>query len=196
MSAMPITAMVLTIVSKAILFVLCYRVKNPTMYALAEDHRNDVASNIVALGCGLIASFALKHKIKEQLVVLDPVGAIVISVYIIIAWILQANRQVRHLSGLVAEHAFVQRLIYYIYNTSPNITKIDSVNAYHFGTGYLAEVDVVLPPDMELQEAHDIGAELQIRLEKIDEVDRAYVHLDYNTTHYPAIEHKVLTKTD
>jgi hypothetical protein len=37
-----------------VLFVLCYRVKNPTMYALAEDHRNDVASNIVALTCGLI----------------------------------------------------------------------------------------------------------------------------------------------
>ena len=41
-------------VSKAILFVLCYRIKNPTMYALAEDNRNDVVSNIMALACGLI----------------------------------------------------------------------------------------------------------------------------------------------
>jgi hypothetical protein len=37
-----------------VLFVLCYRIKNPTMSALAEDSRNDVASNIVALVCGLI----------------------------------------------------------------------------------------------------------------------------------------------
>ena len=54
MSAFPISAIVITIVSKAILFVLCYRIKTPTMSALAEDHRNDVVSNIVALFCGLI----------------------------------------------------------------------------------------------------------------------------------------------
>jgi hypothetical protein len=54
MGALPVTVMCVTAVSKAILFILCYRVKNPTMSALAEDHRNDVASNIIALCCGLI----------------------------------------------------------------------------------------------------------------------------------------------
>jgi hypothetical protein len=54
MSAFPISIMVITAVSKSILFFLCYRIKTPTLYALAEDHRNDVASNIVALICGLI----------------------------------------------------------------------------------------------------------------------------------------------
>jgi hypothetical protein len=71
MSIVPIIAMVLTIrklktcviknktilsfiVCKSVLFFLCYRIKNPTMSALAEDSRNDVASNIVALACGLI----------------------------------------------------------------------------------------------------------------------------------------------
>ena len=54
MSAFPVSAIVITIVSKAILFVLCYPIKTPTLSALAEDHRNDVASNIVALICGLI----------------------------------------------------------------------------------------------------------------------------------------------
>ncbi|CAF4411091.1 unnamed protein product, partial [Rotaria magnacalcarata] len=54
MSALPISAMAVTIVSKAILFFLCYRIKTPTMSALSSDHQNDVASNIVALICGLI----------------------------------------------------------------------------------------------------------------------------------------------
>mgnify|MGYP002423620312 CR=1 FL=1 len=54
MSAFPIVVMVVTAVSKSILFFLCYRVDTPTMSALAEDHRNDVFSNIVALFCGLI----------------------------------------------------------------------------------------------------------------------------------------------
>ncbi len=54
MSALPISVMVITAVSKAILLVFCYRIKTPTMSALAADHMNDVASNIVALACGLI----------------------------------------------------------------------------------------------------------------------------------------------
>lgn len=54
MGVVPITVMCMTVISKAILFYLCYRVKTPTMSALAEDHRNDVASNIIALGCGLV----------------------------------------------------------------------------------------------------------------------------------------------
>jgi hypothetical protein len=38
-----------------------------------------------------LAYNALQNKIKQEAIVVDPVGAILISVYIIIAWILQAN---------------------------------------------------------------------------------------------------------
>ena len=54
MSAFPISVMIITAVIKSILFFFCYRIKTPTLSALATDHRNDVASNIVALVCGLI----------------------------------------------------------------------------------------------------------------------------------------------
>jgi divalent metal cation (Fe/Co/Zn/Cd) transporter len=54
MSAFPIVVMIVTAVGKSILFFLCHRVDTPTMSALAADHRNDVASNIVALACGLV----------------------------------------------------------------------------------------------------------------------------------------------
>lgn len=56
MSALPIVVMIVTAISKSILFFLCYRVKTPTMSALAADHRNDVVSNIVALFCGLVGN--------------------------------------------------------------------------------------------------------------------------------------------
>lgn len=54
MSALPIIVMAVTAVGKFVLFFVCYRVKTPTMSALAADHQNDVLSNIVALVCGLI----------------------------------------------------------------------------------------------------------------------------------------------
>ncbi|CAF4013153.1 unnamed protein product, partial [Rotaria sp. Silwood1] len=57
------------LVSKAILSFLCYQIPNPTMYAVAQDHRNDVFSNIIALACGIIASKALDGSIKAEEVV-------------------------------------------------------------------------------------------------------------------------------
>ncbi|CAF0756770.1 unnamed protein product [Rotaria sordida] len=193
MSIVPIVAMVLTIVSKSILFVLCYRIKNPTMYALAEDSRNDVASNIVALACGLIASNALHGRIKKEAIVVDPAGGILISVYIIIAWILQANRQVRRLTGLTAEPSFLQRLTHVVYNYRPDIvTKIDFIQAVHHGTNFFVEVDIGLPASMPLAMAHDIGDKLQNQLEAIDDIERAFVHLDFEFSHKPTSEHKVV----
>ena len=41
-----------------------------------------------------------------------------------------------------------------------------------------------------LQEAHDIGESLQQKVESLDDVERAFVHLDFETSHDPSTEHK------
>ena len=51
-----------------------------SMLALAEDHRNDIISNLGAIAFGAIASSS--HKVWW----FDPVGAILISAYIIWSW--------------------------------------------------------------------------------------------------------------
>jgi hypothetical protein len=43
--------------------------------------------------------------------------------------------------------------------------QVDTVRAYYVGTKLLVEVDIVLPPEMELRTAHDIGEGLQHELE-------------------------------
>ena len=50
--------------------------------------------------------------------------------------------------------------------------RIDTVRAFYFGTSYLVEVDIVLPENMLLKEAHDIGEELQQKIEALSEVER------------------------
>ena len=39
------------------------------------------------------------------------------------------------------------------------------------------------------QESHDIGESLQVKIEELPEVERAFVHIDYETTHRPDYEH-------
>ena len=43
---------------------------------------------------------------------------------------------------------------------------------------------------MNLCQAHDIGESLQLKIEHLTEVERAFVHLDYECEHSPFSEHK------
>lgn len=68
------------------------------------------------------------------------------------------------------------------------LMKADIVRAYHFGNNYLVELEVILPENMRVREAHDISLSLQKRVEELDAVERAFVHVDYLPRDYD--EHK------
>lgn len=70
------------------------------------------------------------------------------------------------------------------------INYIDTVFVYHFGTRFLVEVHVVMDPNMILRETHDIAEALQNNIESLPNIERAFVHIDYDFDHKPSDEHK------
>lgn len=44
--------------------------------------------------------------------------------------------------------------------------------------------------DATLRDTHDVAEELQIKLESLPDIERAYVHVDYETTHKPEHAYK------
>lgn len=94
------------------------------------------------------------------------------------------------LTGHTADPHFLSKITWICLNHHEDIVLIDTVRAFHFGNNFLVEVDIVLPEDMSLKEGHNIGESLQQKLEKFPLVERAFVHLDYETTHHPHEEHK------
>jgi len=68
---------------------------------------------------------------------------------------------------------------------SPSIRAIDTVRAYHSGPRLIVEVDIVMYPEDTLRNTHDTAEELQTKLESLPNVERAYVHVDYETSHAP-----------
>jgi cation diffusion facilitator family transporter len=178
----------ITMVVKTILALFCWWVgqkgqKNPSVNAYSEDHRNDVLTNGVALICWWLSTLD-----TSTLWWFDPLGAVLICIYIIVNWISTAQEQIANLTGISAPPEFLNRLTYMAVNHDRKIVAVDTVRAYHFGNQLLVEVDIVLPEDMSLKEAHDIGESLQIKLEDLEEVERAFVHLDWEFEHAP--EHK------
>lgn len=68
---------------------------------------------------------------------------------------------------------------------SPYVISLDTVRAWHSGPRIVVEVDIVLEAEMTLKETHDIAEDLQTKLESLPIVERAYVHVDYETSHAP-----------
>lgn len=65
-------------------------------------------------------------------------------------------------------------------NHDQRIKALDTVHVYHFGERFLVEVHVVFEePETTLQMAHDVAESLQVKLEKLPYVERAFVHCDY-----------------
>lgn len=55
----------------------------------------------------------------------------------------------------------------------------------------MVEVHIVLDENMRLKEAHDISESLQNAIESLPEVERAFVHADYEFEHKATDEHKI-----
>mmetsp|Transcript_18830 Transcript_18830/g.23156 ORF Transcript_18830/g.23156 Transcript_18830/m.23156 type:complete len:471 (-) Transcript_18830:454-1866(-) len=150
---------------------------DPTLDALAQDHLNDALSNAVA-------AFALLCTITSpKLWPIDPIGAILISVYIIYSWYATGREQIEQLTGKVAPQDFIDELTYIASNHNPDML-VDVCRAYHFGPKFLVELEVVLPRDTLLFDSHDIGMDLQYEIESREEVERCFVHIDYEKREY------------
>ncbi|VDC05756.1 unnamed protein product [Peniophora sp. CBMAI 1063] len=167
---------------KFILFVYCtsLRKKSAQVHMLWEDHRNDLFIN----GFGLLMSAGGSKLVWY----LDPMGAIIIAAIVIASWINTIYGQFELLAGKSAPHEFLQLLVYNAMTFSDEIDKVDTVRAYHSGPEYFVEIDIVMDASTPLWKAHDISQQLQDKIEVLPNVERAFVHVDHETTHTP--EHR------
>ena len=84
------------------------------------------------------------------------------------------------LTGYTASPQMLSQLTWLILHHDPRILYVDDLKAFHLGgSQHVVEVDLVLPARMGVQESHDIGETLQLKLEQLPSVERAFVHVDY-----------------
>jgi cation diffusion facilitator family transporter len=178
-STILILSTVVAVKAVAALWCFNYAKGSLTLRALAEDHRNDVVANLVTL-LGFVASTYLT-------VWMDPILALLVTLFIMKVWGAQVLSQLHMLSGHVAGASLRNAVTLLACNHDPRVLMLDTVRAFTSGTGYIVEVDFVLPKDMPLEIAHGIGERFQLFLENTPglHVDRAYVHLDIDAIHNP-----------
>lgn len=172
------------VASKGMLFFLCTSLRNisATCEALALDHLNDVMTNSATL-----LAIGVASRFRDEAWWLDPAACIILSVIMLRIWFKTGMDHVRLLISVAASSQQLSKLTYVAY--SHPALFVDTVMAYYVGARLQVEVDIVLPAKLPLNKAHDIGEALTLRLEALDDVERAFVHLDTEWDHMRAIEH-------
>ncbi|KAJ3430794.1 metal tolerance protein c3-related [Anaeramoeba flamelloides] len=163
--------LIATVVVKFFLWLLCRKSKQDLVKALADDHRNDVWSNFFGIIMALIGTYLVWW--------FDLVGAMLISGLILFNWAKTMFENIMLLIGKGAPMDFLNRITFLVMTHNEIIQGVDKVKAYQFAQNYFVEVDIILPKDMLLIDAHDIGESLQRKIEALEEVDVCFVHVDY-----------------
>ncbi|KAK3065347.1 hypothetical protein LTS18_014191 [Coniosporium uncinatum] len=174
-----VIAVAIAFMTKFALFLYCWSLRNvySQIRILWEDHRNDLLIN----GFGVMTSVG-GSKLRWWI---DPMGAIILSVLIAALWLRTAWSEFQLLIGVTADTHMLQLITYISMTHSPMIQSLDTVRAYHSGPRLIVEVDIVMDPDETLRATHDVAEELQTKLESLPNVERAYVHVDFETSHSP-----------
>ncbi|CAE6437589.1 unnamed protein product [Rhizoctonia solani] len=149
-----IAIMVVTIATKTVAWLLSAQIKSNGVQALAQ---------------GLAGATNLPW--------LDPLGGIILSLYIIIEWTETLMLNFRQLSGRAADPDEYQRMLYLITRfTTPQVSYLE---VYHAGTELICEADVQFPKQTSFEEVHNVSEAIQVALECLEDVNRAYIHADF-----------------
>jgi cation diffusion facilitator family transporter len=173
-------AVTIAFTTKLLLFLYCFTLRHQysQIRILWLDHRNDLVIN--ALG---ILTSLLGAKLRWWI---DPAGALTLASLIATLWLHTAYREFQLLIGVSADTETLQLITYLAVTHAPDaVLALDTVRAWHSGPRLVVEVDLVMAPEASLRETHDIAEALQCKLESLPGVERAYVHVDYETTHKP-----------
>lgn len=195
-------ALAATVVIKGIIWFGCIRVKTTQVQALAQgtaphpnndpsypspatnlppflienpsDCKTDVVFNTLSLLFPLLG-----HRLS--LWWLDPVGAALLSLFIIYDWAETCVDNVARLTGSAVAPDVLQKVTFLAWRFAPVVDAYKTITAYHAGDGVWVEIDIMLTEGTRLSEAHDVAETLQYCLEGLSEVDRAFVSVDYTS---------------
>lgn len=128
---------------------------------------------------------------------LDPLGATLLSLYVIYDWADTSFQHIARLTGASVPPRLEKKMMYLAWRFSPVIDAYKTLTTYYAGDGIWVEVDILLDEKTPLPRAHDIAETLQycyegrrhMRISSVmiltfiglEEVDRAFVTIDYSS---------------
>jgi len=169
----PIIVMGFTLVLKLGMYIYTVRVgkkvNSTAILASAMDHRNDVLISFAALiGVGG-AYFGYNF--------LDPLVALVIGLWIIYVGYRIGMDNIKFLMGESPSEELMREIKEVVLKVD-GVKGINGVRAHYVGVLLQVEVHIEVDRKLTIYRAHTIGKKVQNKLEKLEEISKAFVHID------------------
>jgi Co/Zn/Cd efflux system component len=114
---------------KGSLCVYCFIFRRyPSVHVFFIDHRNDIVVNAFGLAMSIIGSRIVWY--------VDPIGAILIGLLILVSWAANAYDHIWLLVGKSAPKDFISKLIYLVMTHDTRIKKVDTVSVSTWSSSF------------------------------------------------------------
>jgi cation diffusion facilitator family transporter len=145
------------------------RTKSTALMASAADHRNDVFISAAVL-LGVVAA-------NVGYPIFDPIIAIVIGLWIIRAGYAIGRDNIKFLMGEAPGSELTERIRRAVLGI-PGVLATHDIFAHYVGTAVEIEVHINVDRRLNIEDAHEIGKKVQRAIESMEEISRAFIHID------------------
>jgi len=142
---------------------------SPALYASGVDSRNDVLVAFIAL-VGVASTITGRHY-------LDDIAAMAIGLFIIYSGYKIVKGNVDYLMGASPPKELIDKIKNKVLSIK-GVKGINEVRAHYVGNFVHIEVHIEVDKDIKTLKSHKIGKEVQNRIESMEGIDRAFIHID------------------
>ncbi len=143
--------------------------RSPGLRASAVDSLSDVLASSLSI-VGVIG-------VQIGLPYIDGIAGILISFFILGSGYKIARENIDYLMGKAAD----KHLILEIANRAMKVEGVEGMNAlksHYVGNKFHIEIHIEVDKNMTTGKSHDVGKEVQKAIESIEEIQKAFVHID------------------
>jgi cation diffusion facilitator family transporter len=165
-------APVLVLGVKGVMYTMVVRLgrtaNSPALLASARDNINDVITSAVAL----VSIFASRF-----LTAADPIGALLVSLWIFRGVYQVIREAVGHVTGKAGSPELTQRIIETAASI-PGVRDVHQVIVEHVGPQVRADIHINMDGTLPLVQVHAISDAVREAVEKLDGVEHAFIHVE------------------
>jgi cation diffusion facilitator family transporter len=145
------------------------RLESPAILANAVECENDIWTSLAALAGVSAAAVGLP--------VVDPLAGIVVGIWIVWGGYRFGRQNIDYLMGKSPGQELVDR-IRALTLDARGVRGVHDVRAHYVGHRIHAEVHVEVDQELSTRQSHDVGGNVRAAIERLPNVERAFIHVD------------------
>ncbi|MEW6196979.1 MAG: cation diffusion facilitator family transporter [Bacteroidota bacterium] len=142
---------------------------SPAIKAAAVDSMNDVLASSIALLGVIGAGFGFRF--------VDGIAGILVAMFIFKTGYEVGRQNIDFLMGHSADNDFDDK-IREITMSIKGVKGINDLRSHYVGDKFHVEIHIEVDKNISTQISHDIGNDVRFTLERLEEVQKAFVHID------------------